>query len=421
MPTQTLKSDTKRIPKLRFSGFSGGWENKKLGDISEVTSSKRVYFSDYVKTGIPFFRGKEISELKRSKTASDILYIKESKYLEFKNKFGVPQNGDILITSVGTLGNIYKVDLDYNFYFKDGNLIWLKNLISDSSFLEMAIDFHKKDLLKGVIGSTQKALTINGIKKVEISLPSIQEQQKIANFLGSTDELINNLKDQRENLESYKKGMMKKIFSQEIRFKDKDNKAFSKWENKKLSDIGKTYNGLQAKSGEDFGSGEPFITYKQIFDSSEIDVKKFALVKVASDEKQNKAQFGDVFFTTSSETSEEVGFASVLLNKDVTPYLNSFSFGFRANSIKELNPYFAKFFFRSPLFRNDVVKLAQGSTRYNISKIEFMKIKLLLPSTLEQQKIGEFLTYIDKVIELKNNQIIQAEQWKKGLMQGLFV
>ncbi len=171
------------------------------------------------------------------------------------------------------------------------------------------------------------------------------------------------------------------------------------WEEKNLSGIGKTYNGLQGKSGEDFGEGEPFITYKQIFDSSEIDINQFAFVKITNGENQNKCQFGDVFFTTSSETPLEVGFASVLLNKNVSPYLNSFSFGFRFNSLNEYDPSFAKFFFRSFIYRKEVVKLAQGSTRYNISKTEFMKMKFAFPPLPEQTKIASFLELADGFIE----------------------
>ena len=421
MQVKSQKLETKNIPKLRFPDFSGGWEEKRLGEVTEITSSKRVYSSDYVENGIPFFRGKEISELKRSKIASDILYIKKSKFLEFKDKFGAPQKDDLLITSVGTLGNIYRVDLDYDFYFKDGNLIWLKSPKENSRFLEMTLDFNKKELLRNVIGSTQKALTIEGIKKVEISLPPLPEQQKIAEFLGATDEWIENLKAEMESLEVYKKGMMQEIFSQKIRFKNDNGKDFPKLEEIELYKVGKSYSGLVGKSGEDFGEGQPFVTYKQIFDNSEIDVNKFALVKIAEKEKQNRAQFGDIFFTTSSETPDEVGFSSVFLDSENRPYLNSFSFGFRPNSFGELDPHFAKFFFRSFIFRKEVVKLAQGSTRYNISKIEFMKIKANLPSALEQQKIAEFLTSLDKVIKSKQEQIIQAEKWKKGLMQVMFV
>jgi type I restriction enzyme S subunit len=254
---------------------------------------------------------------------------------------------------------------------------------------------------------------------VKIPTPTFPEQQKIASFLGSVDEWIGNLKEQKKQLEDYKRGMMQKIFSQQIRFKDENGKDFAEWEEKKLGNLGETYNGLTGKTAEDFGEGEPFITYKQIFDNSELDVTKFSFVQVSENEKQNKAQFGDVFFTTSSETPLEVGFASVLLHKNINPFLNSFSFGFRLN--KNLDPYFAKFLFRSSVYRREVVKLAQGSTRYNISKIEFLKIKLTIPEIKEQQKIAELLSSVDQLLESKQQQITEAETWKKGLMQGLFI
>ena len=92
------------IPQLRFPEFSGEWEEKKLGNISKLTSSKRVYLDDYVKSGIPFYRGKEISELKKGLTPKDILYISNESYEQYKSKYGIPQVDDILITAVGTLG-----------------------------------------------------------------------------------------------------------------------------------------------------------------------------------------------------------------------------------------------------------------------------------------------------------------------------
>lgn len=192
------------------------------------------------------------------------------------------------------------------------------------------------------------------------------------------------------------------------------------WEERVLGEIGETYNGLVGKAGDDFGLGESFITYKQIFDSSEIDTQKFSLVKVSKNEKQNKAQFGDIFFTTSSETPHEVGFASVLLDKNISPYLNSFSFGLRLNSLKEVDPYFAKFLFRNSIYRKEVIKLAQGSTRYNISKIGFTKIRLAIPSISEQKKIAEFLGTTDEWIENLRLQKKSFESYKKGMMQKIF-
>lgn len=153
-------------PSLRFPEFSETWAIKKLNSISKVTSSKRIYESDYVDEGIPFYRGKEITELKNGKAPSDILYIKESKYERFKDKFGVPNVDDILITSVGTLGNVYRIRNSAPFYFKDGNLIWLKEITENPSFLEFLLEKNRHELLKVSIGSTQKALTIVEIRKL---------------------------------------------------------------------------------------------------------------------------------------------------------------------------------------------------------------------------------------------------------------
>ena len=178
---------------------------------------------------------------------------------------------------------------------------------------------------------------------------------------------------------------------------------------------------MVGKAGDDFGSGQSYITYKQIFDSSKIDVTKFSFVEIGENEKQNKVRFGDVFFTTSSETPDEVGLCSVLLSEVNNVYLNSFCFGYRISSFEILSPLFAQFIFHSNGFREDVIKLAQGSTRYNISKISFMKTKVQLPCINEQTKIANFLTAIDNKITATQTQLKAVKQYKQGLLQHMFV
>lgn len=193
------------------------------------------------------------------------------------------------------------------------------------------------------------------------------------------------------------------------------------WEEKSLGEIGETYNGLTNKNKDDFGRGKKYIQYKQVFDSPRIVTNECSLVKTNSEEKQNKVKYGDIFFTVSSETPEEVGMASVLLNNpEEDIYLNSFCFGYRPCSSKVLNPYFCKFLFRSQVFREKVVKLAQGSTRYNLSKVSMMKIKINLPSFQEQTEIANFLTSIDEKIKRLVDEIAVFEKYKKGIMQKLF-
>ena len=201
---------------LRFKDEDGkeypDWEEKKFGEIAELTSSKRVYASDYVLDGIPFFRGKEITELKRGIVTKDILYISEAVYLKFKKEFGVPTIGDILITAVGTLGNLWQVKNDNPFYFKDGNLIWVRKISVNSDFLEILLEFKINDIEKSSIGSTQRALTMVELRKLNFQFPCIAEQTKIANFLSAIDEKINQCGVQIDKTELYKKGLLQVMF-----------------------------------------------------------------------------------------------------------------------------------------------------------------------------------------------------------------
>jgi type I restriction enzyme, S subunit len=200
---------------LRFKDDDGRdfpeWKEKSLGNMAELTSSKRVYLSDYVNEGVPFYRGKEISELKRNETPKDILYITRNAYDNFKS-YGVPKVNDILITAVGTLGNVYRIKNESEFYFKDGNLIWLRNVNIYSQFLEILIENNNEKLQKSSIGSTQRALTIIELKKLKFNIPSIAEQTKIANFLTAIDEKINNTQAQLAAVKQYKQGLLQQMF-----------------------------------------------------------------------------------------------------------------------------------------------------------------------------------------------------------------
>ncbi|MGG4000627.1 restriction endonuclease subunit S [Anoxybacillus kestanbolensis] len=192
------------------------------------------------------------------------------------------------------------------------------------------------------------------------------------------------------------------------------------WPIKKLADIGSTYGGLTNKSKEDFAEGNSkFITYKNIYNNTFINTNELESVRIYKDEKQNKVKYGDVFFTGSSETPDEVGISSVLLEEVDDVYLNSFCFGFRFNDLKKTIPEFYGYYFRGPVFRNEVYPLAQGSTRFNLSKSEMVKLKVPVPPVKEQYKIAAILSSVDEAIEKTEAIIEQTEKVKKGLMQQL--
>lgn len=160
------------------TGLPEGWERVKLSNLIDISSSKRIFLADYVDSGIPFYRGKEIILKSKNESLNDRLYISEEKYQKIKSKYGVPKKGDILITAVGTLGYPYLVtESDGDFYFKDGNLIWLKGNENISSIYLISCfkDSHFKVNLSNIaIGSSQKALTIKSLKGLTILNPPVE-------------------------------------------------------------------------------------------------------------------------------------------------------------------------------------------------------------------------------------------------------
>lgn len=205
----------------------------------------------------------------------------------------------------------------------------------------------------------------------------------------------------------------------ELRFPEFENEG--EWEEKKISAIGETINGLTGKSGEDFGIGKSYVTYKQVFDNSIINFEKCGKVQIGENENQNILQIGDILFTTSSETPNEVGFASVLVNSptEVT-YLNSFCFSIRPFDLEKTRPQFSRYLFHSPVYRKSVTTIAQGSTRFNISKGAFLNLKLPIPNPKEQKKIASCLSSLDEAIAAHNQKLDLLKHHKKGLMQNLF-
>lgn len=205
----------------------------------------------------------------------------------------------------------------------------------------------------------------------------------------------------------------------ELRFPEfRDGSA---WRLHTLGSVGKTVSGLSGKSAEDFGKGSPFVTYKQVFDNSFVALDKCGLVRIENGERQNEVAYGDVLITGSSETPDEVGFASVVLEKPFEKiYLNSFCFAFRSDTPLLCVPRFSQFLFHSPWYRAKVGNLAQGSTRFNISKLGFLKLKLPIPTQHEQQKIAACISSLDDLIAAQTKKIEALKARKKGLMQQLF-
>ena len=198
------------------------WKEYKLGEVCTISSSKRIFASEYQKNGIPFYRGKEIIEKQNGRKISNELFISEERYNEIKCKYGAPKEGDMLLSSVGTLGVPYIIQ-DETFYFKDGNLTWfyeykgINNYFLYYWFLSPEARFLVDTK---AIGSTQKALTIDTLKKFDIFLPPIDIQDKIVSILKSLDDKIEMNRRINDNLEQQAQALFKSWFVDFEPFKD---------------------------------------------------------------------------------------------------------------------------------------------------------------------------------------------------------
>ena len=199
----------------------------------------------------------------------------------------------------------------------------------------------------------------------------------------------------------------------EIRFK-----VFNAaWEQRKLGDCGNTYGGLSAKTKEDFGHGEArFVPYTNVFDNPITDTNRLEAVEI--DIKQNEVRRGDALFTVSSETPEEVGMSSVWLSDQRNVYLNSFCFGYRQDGSFDSN--YLAYMLRSANVRADLTLLAQGISRFNISKNKVMELEVPCPTIDEQRQVGSFLRQLDNLITLHQRKCDKLVKLKSAMLNKMF-
>ena len=382
------------------------WQKIELNEILSISSKKFNPISNN--------ENKKCVELEHlsQETGKLLGYTNSSEQQSIKNSF---EEGQILF---GKLRPYLKKFWKAEFEGVCSSEIWVMNGKKvKNDFLFYLIQTEKFNQIANVSsGSKMPRADWNYMSEIPFDIPPLKEQEKIAEILTTWDEAITKQTELLRAKELQKKALMQKLLSGEVRFD-----GFSdKWEEVRLGEIGNSFNGLSGKTGEDFGIGEAkYITYKNIFNYSKIKLDIFENVQISNDEKQNLVQFGDIFFTVSSETPEEVGMSSVLLDNVSNTYLNSFCFGYRLNNFNTLDPYFARFYFRSFQMRDKISRLAQGSTRFNLSKNEIMKLKIKLPSLPEQQKIAEVLSLSDDEINLLKNELEELKLQKKALMQKL--
>ncbi len=292
----------------------------KMRELCEITSSKRIFAADYKSEGVPFYRGKEISEKYRGNLdVSTELFIDRDKFEQIRAKFGAPVAGDLLLTSVGTLGSPYVVNEREEFYFKDGNLTWFRNFKHlDSWFLYYWLQSPqgKAELKKCTIGSSQSAYTIVLLKAIEISLPPLPTQRKIAAILSAYDDLIENnlrrikiLEEMAQNL--YREWFVKFRFPgyEQARFTDSPlGRIPEGWEVVSFTEIADVLSGGTPKTTmqEYWGGSIPFFAPKDAPESFYVTNTEKAITELGLRKCNSKLYPKDTVFITARGTVGKV-------------------------------------------------------------------------------------------------------------------
>ncbi len=370
------------------------WVN--IGDVS--------YISDYVSAG-SFASLREnvtyrtepdyavlvrIADFSSNFDESKFIYIDQHAY-NFLSKSNL-QPGDIIMSNVGSCGLTFRCpDLNKKMSLAP-NAIVIRT--SNNSFFYHWLTSKKgqSDIQRITTKSAMPKFNKTQFKQLQIPLPPLAIQTRIVEILDHFTNLTANLTAElnlrRKQFEHYREKLL-----------SLDGVEGVEW--KTLGEVGTFFNGVTGKSKKDFDNGNAkFISYMNVFSNPKLKIDVDDTIQINEGEKQNTLQYGDVIFTTSSETPDESGMSSVLTtHTDEKLYLNSFCFGFRFNNLEIISPDFYSYIFRSELLRNQIVKCANGVTRFNISKASFVKVKIPLPPLAIQTRIVEILDKFTALIE----------------------
>jgi type I restriction enzyme S subunit len=268
-------------------------------------------------------------------------------------------------------------------------------------------------------GSTRQRIGLPKLKSIKLIKPTLTEQKAIATALSDVDDMIAKLEKLIEKKKAIKQGALQQLLTPPHKGGKRLEGFSGEWVERRLGDIGKTFGGLTGKTKRDFENGDmPFITFLNVLTNVKIK-SEFAFVRISPNEVQNIVKYGDLLFNTSSETPEEVGMCAVLLDKIPNLYLNSFCFGYRLIENSQCDGLFMSYLINSDIGRSLFQSLAQGATRYNLSKSNFNNVKLTVPQLQQQKVIARILADMDSEIEQFDLKKLKLYQLKQGMMQEL--
>lgn len=398
-------------PKIRFKGFDGEWEESPFSKIVERISTSA--------------QAGKLPGIEFEDIVSGEGRLNKDIYQKVCCKYGnLFREGDILFGKLRPyLKNILLAD------FKGvaiGDFWILRSKENDSKYLYTLVNSNSFMKIANISsGSKMPRADWNLVSSTKFAIPSsMDEQRTIGEYFTSLDAQISACASRLASLKQIKAASLQAMFPKEgetmpkVRFKG----FKGEWKKFLVGNLGKTYSGLSGKCKDDFGFGNAhYITFLNVLTNAHIDTSILEHVDVKDGEGQNAVKKGDLFFNTSSETPEEVGMCAVLDEDVENVYLNSFCFGFRITHEKMCPAFFA-YLMRSNTGRHIMSILAQGATRYNLSKASFCNTELLLPTDLEeQQKIASYFTSLDRQITLHSQRLEKLKQIKAACLDKMFV
>ena len=397
-----------KAPKLRFKKFSGDWEEKKLQNVSDVRDGTHDS-PKYVTEGYPFVTSKNL--MKNGKIDfSDISYITEEDYINI-NKRSKVDVGDILFGMIGTIGNPVIVEQD-GFAIKNVALIKEKDKLLNRYLIQVlkssVID---RQFYKLNTGGTQKFIGLGMIRDLSILIPSIEEQEKIAFFFSLIDDKISLQGEKVEALRDYKKGMMQKIFSRELRFKDDEGRDYPEWEEKKLGELIKIKSNRNKNSTVDLvlsvSNTKGFIKQSEQFEDRVVassDISNYKIVEK-----------NDFAFNPARINLGSIARLKLYDKGIISPMYICFK------CLDLLDYGYLEYFLMTHSFDIQMKKKLEGSVRQTLSAEALGEIVIGLPCLDEQKKIGKFLNFINDKLEKEQEKLDSLNEYKKGLLQQMFV
>jgi type I restriction enzyme S subunit len=399
------------VPQLRFKGFKGEWENKTLFDISKEVSYGMNAAAKAFNGTHKYIRITDIDSDSRKFIPNPLT----SPEGHIDEKFKLKDN-DLLFTRTGaSVGKSYLYDSKDGALYYAGFLIKF-NIAKANSYFVYSLtlkESYDKWVLVNSMRSGQPGLNAEEYKAFEICLPTIPEQQKIASFLSTVDEKIQQLSRRKELLAQYKKGVMQQLFSGKLRFKDENGEDYADWEEKRLdSMISKFVVPMRDKPKELKGE-IPWCRIED-FDGKYLSKSKSGQgvsIKTVKEMNLKVYPIGTLLVSCSAN----LGFCAITETELIT---NQTFIGLVPNS-KKVDVLYLLYVMR--MLSHKLNTLSSGTTISYLSRQQFEQFKVPYPNLLEQQKIANFLSSIDDKIESVNQQITQTQSFKKGLLQQLFV